>query len=355
MNNIKIKSLFYLLISLMVVNCRPGIERKIDKLFINYNSENGPGASLIVIKDSVVVLTKSYGASNVEQGILVKNNTNFRLATFTKQITAMCIAQLEEQNKLNYSQTLTEIFPGSPAYGNKITINNLIHHTSGLIDYESLIPDTATVQVLDRDVLKMMMDVDSTYFPSGTKYKYSNSAYAVLAKIIEKVSGISFAKYLKENIFDPLGMENTVAYEKGISEVKNRAFGYAVKNGEFIFKDQSLTSAVLGDGGIYSSVDDLFKWDQALYTDKLVSFATLKKIFTSGILKDSTQTGYGFGWRLDEFKGHRRQHHTGSTCGFTTIIQRFPDDNFTIITLTNRNKPMLANIADKIAELFLSE
>ena len=97
MNNIKIKSLFYLLISLMVVNCRPGIERKIDKLFINYNSENGPGASLIVIKDSVVVLTKSYGASNVEQGILVKNNTNFRLASFTKQFTAMCIAQLEEQ------------------------------------------------------------------------------------------------------------------------------------------------------------------------------------------------------------------------------------------------------------------
>ncbi len=345
--------LLVFLVSFIIMNCKPGIEKKIDKLFKNYSSKNVPGTSLKIIKDGMPVLTKSYGVANIEQKILVKNNTNFRLASFTKQFTAMCAAKLEEQGKINFSQTLTEIFHHFPVYGKNITINHLIHHTSGLIDYESLIPDTATIQVLDDDVLKMMMELDSTYFPPGSKYKYSNSAYAVLAKIIEKISGISFAHYLKENIFDPLGMKNTVAYEKGISEVKNRAFGYAVKNGEFVFKDQSLTSAVLGDGGIYSSVDDLFKWDQALYTDKLVRFETKQKIFTSGVLTDNTQTGYGFGWRLDEFKGHQRQHHTGSTCGFTTIIQRYPEDNFTIIILTNRNKPMLNEIADGIADLFL--
>jgi len=284
MKNSKTIFLLFILSSLIVVNCQPGIERKIDRLFKSYKNKNVPGASLLVIKDGAPIISQCSGAANIEQRILVQSNTNFRLASFTKQFTAMCIAKLEEQGKLNYNQTLNKIFPDFPAYGENITINHLIHHTSGLIDYESLIPDTATVQILDGDILKMMMDLDSTYFPPGTKYKYSNSAYAVLARIIEKVSGISFAQYLKENIFDPLEMKNTVAYEQGISEVKQRAFGYAVDNDEFIFKDQSLTSAVLGDGGIYSSVDDLFKWDQALYTDKLVSSETKQKIFTSGIL-----------------------------------------------------------------------
>jgi len=353
MKNIKKFFLLFFLVSLTIINCKLGIEKRIDKLFKDYRDKNVPGASLLIIKDGEPILTKFYGAAHIEQGVQVKSYTNFRLASFTKQFTSMCVAKLEEQGKLNCNQTLTEIFPDFPDYGKKITINNIIHHTSGLIDYESLIPDTATVQVLDGDVLKMMMEQDSTYFHPGTKYQYSNSGYAVLAKIIEKVSGISFAQYLKKNIFDPLGMKNTIAYEKGISEVKNRAFGYAVKNGEFIFKDQSLTSAVLGDGGIYSSVDDLFKWDQALYTEKLVTFKTTQKIFTSGILLNGSKTGYGFGWRLDEFKGHQRQHHTGQTCGFTTIIQRYPKDNFTIIILTNRNKPMLNDIADGIADIFL--
>ena len=354
MKNIKLAFLSFFLISLIVISCKTGIERKIDELFNDYNKKNIPGASLMIIKNGEPILIKSYGATNIEKGTKVNSNTNFRLASFTKQFTAMCIAKLEEQGKLNCQQTLDEIFPNFPAYGKEITINHLIHHTSGLIDYESLIPDTATVQVLDGDVLKIMMDLDSTYFPPGTKYNYSNSAYAVLANIIEKISGISFASYLKENIFDPLEMINTVAYERGISEVKHRAFGYTVENGDFVFKDQSLTSAVLGDGGIYSSVNDLFKWDQVLYTDKLVTSQSKQKIFTPDIIPDGTQTGYGFGWRLDELKGFKRQHHTGQTCGFTTIIQRYPDEKFTIIILTNRNKPMLGDLADNIAEFVLT-
>ncbi len=353
MNRIK-KVIFGVLIILMVmIDCKLTIKSKIDSLFDRYNKKNVPGASLMIIRDCEPILIKSFGLANIEKQIPVQSFTNFRLASFTKQFTAMCIAKLEEQGKLNCSQALNEIFPNFPPYGKEITIDNLIHHTSGLIDYESLIPDTATVQVLDGDVLKMMMEQDSTYFPPGTKYQYSNSGYAVLAKIIEKVTGISFAQYLKENIFDPLEMRNTVAYEKGISEVKHRAYGYAVENDKFVFKDQSLTSAVLGDGGIYSSVIDLFKWDQALYSDKLVSFETLQKIFSPGVIIDSTRTGYGFGWRLDEYKGHQRMHHTGQTCGFTTIIQRYPDEKLTIIILTNRNKPMLNEIANEIADIFL--
>ena len=348
------RSISYLILAtllLSITKCSVDKELKVDKLFKIYDGDV-PGASLMIIKDAKPILTKTYGMADVEKKIPVENRTNFRLASFTKQFTAMCIMMLQEQGKLGYDQNLKEIFPEFPDDGVKITIRHLLNHTSGLIDYESLIPDTATIQVLDKDVLSMMMEQDSTYFPPGTKYRYSNSGYAVLAMIVETISGQSFAEFLNENIFEPLEMTNTVAFEKGVSEVKHRAYGYANENDKLIFKDQSLTSAVLGDGGIYSSVDDLFKWDQALYTDKLVSFATLEQAFTPAVLKDGTKLDYGFGWRIDEYRGSKRMHHTGQTCGFTTIIQRYPEQNFSIIILTNRNEPMLMELANRLGDLF---
>ena len=327
-------------------------ESKVNKLFKIYNGD-APGAALMIIKDGKPILKKTYGLAHVQENIPVETRTNFRLASFTKQFTAMCIMMLQERGKLSLDQTLKDIFPNFPDYGKMITIRNFLNHTSGVLDYESLIPDTATIQVLDKDVLRMMMEQDSTYFMPGTQYRYSNSGYALLAMIVEKISGQSFAKFLKQNIFDPLAMTNTVAYEKGISKVNFRAFGYADENGKLVFKDQSLTSAVLGDGGIYSSVEDLFKWDQALYTDKLVSFVTLEQAFTPAILKDGTMLDYGFGWRIDEYHGFKRVHHTGQTCGFTTIIQRYPEQKFSVIILTNRNEPMLTELANRLTDLFL--
>ena len=353
-NNISIRFYFYL-VMLIIFGCSVTREARLNSLFQAYSGKNVAGGSLMIIKNGEPIVIKTFGMADVENQIPVRPETNFRLASMTKQFTAMCIMMLNEQGKLTYDQTLKEIFPDFPDYGRDITVEHILHHTSGLIDYESLIPDTATIQVLDRDVLNMMIAQDSTYFPPGTQYRYSNSGYAVLAMIVEKISGKPFAQILKENIFDPLKMTNTVAYEKGISEVKHRAFGYAVEDGKLVPKDQSLTSAVLGDGGIYSSVLDLFKWDQALYTEKIVSKETLKRAFTPAILADGTPTNYGFGWRIDEYKGHHRIHHTGQTCGFTTIIQRYPEDQFSIIILTNRNYPMLNTMAEQITDLFIND
>lgn len=342
-----------LLFFILGTNCSYNKEAKVDKLFKIYSAKGDPGASLMIIKDGRPILTKSYGLAHVEENIPVESQTNFRLASVTKQFTAMCIMMLEERGKISYDHTLKEIFPEFLDYGKEITIRYLLNHTSGLIDYESLIPDTATIQVLDKDVLKMMVEQDSTYFPPGTAYRYSNSGYAVLSMIVKKISGKSFAEFLNENIFDPVGMNNTIAYQKSISEVKYRAFGYANEDGKLGFKDQSLTSAVLGDGGIYSSVEDLSKWDQALYTDKLVSFETLEQAFTPGVLNDGTKLDYGFGWRIDEYRGFKRMHHTGQTCGFATIIQRYPEQKFSVIVLTNRNEPMLMDLANQLTDLFL--
>jgi len=316
----------------VMISCQEGPETKIDRLLAEYSGDR-PGASVTVIKDGIPVFRKGFGMARLEEMKAVAPETNFRLASVTKQFTAMAIMILEEQGKLAYEQRLTEIFPDFPEYGSSITVRNLLQHTSGLLDYESLIPDTATVQVRDADVLDMMKKVDSTYFDPGKHYRYSNSGYAVLAMIIEKTSGITFARFLKKYIFVPLGMRRSVAFEKGISEVQNRAFGYTVENDTITFSDQSITSAVLGDGGIYSSVNDLFKWDQALYTEQLVSAQTLERMFTPGF------GDYGYGWFIDnlEVDGqmHRQVWHYGAYLGYHSYSARLVDDKVTIILLLN--------------------
>ena len=326
--------------------CTPNPDRRVDRLFRAYRGDV-PGAAVMVIHDGQPILKKSYGLADVEYKIPVTDSTNFRLASLTKQFTAMSVMILHERGKLDYSTTLCQIFPHFPAYGRQITVRHLLQHTSGLIDYEDLIPDSATHQVLDRDVLRMMMTQDSTYFQPGSAFRYSNSGYAVLAQIVEKISGQSFAMFLKANIFVPLGMNGTVAFEEGISTVSNRAFGYSVEKDSVAFSDQSLTSAVLGDGGIYTSIVDLFKWDQALYTERLVSAETQKEAFTPAL------DNYGFGWWIDEYKGHRRIRHYGSTCGFRTAILRFPQETFSVIVLTNRREPDVTSLAEKLTDIFL--
>lgn len=326
---------------------------QVDELFRAYSGQV-PGAALMVIRHGRPIVIRCYGLAHLERREPVRQCTNFRLASVSKQFTAMCIMILVERGLLRYDQTLRQVFPAFPPYGEGITIDHLLHHTSGLIDYESLLPDTMTRQVSDADVLRMMMAQDSTYFPPGSEFRYSNSGYAVLAMVVEKVSGQHFADFIRDNVFLPLGMAGTVAYDRGGPEVPCRAFGYrVVDDSGFVFKDQSTTSAVLGDGGIYSSLRDLFLWDQALYTRRLVSAATLEQAFTPGLLSDGTSTSYGHGWRLDTYRGHRRMHHTGSTCGFATVIQRYPDDRFTVIVLTNRNEPSLMETAERVTDLFL--
>jgi CubicO group peptidase (beta-lactamase class C family) len=202
-----------------------------------------------------------------------------------------------------------------------------------------------------------MKKQDSTYFEPGTKYLYSNSGYALLALIVEKQSGMSFAKFLEKNIFKPLKMNTTVAFENGISKVKNRAYGYSPADSLHpdIFKqtDQSMTSAVLGDGGIYSSVMDLAKWDKALYNTPLVREKTQRMTFTPNILPDGTNTEYGFGWRISDYKGKLCYHHSGSSIGFRNEIQHFPQQKTTVIILTNRDNADPKVIAEKIADIVL--
>jgi CubicO group peptidase (beta-lactamase class C family) len=324
----------------------------IDALFADYARPNVPGASVVVIRDSKVLYSHAYGLADVEAHTAATTATNYRLASVTKQFTAMSILILADRGKLSLEDSLTKFFADYPAYGKSITVRQLLTHTSGLLEYEDLIPTSRTAQVKDRDVLDLLKHQDRTYFAPGSAWRYSNTGYAHLAMIVEKVSGMAFAAFLKQNIFDPLHMSQTVAFEDGISTVPHRAFGYSQRGGAFERTDQSLTSAVLGDGGIYSSVDDLFRWDQALYTTQLVRAETLQLAFTSAVA-NGKPTNYGFGWEIGEFHGIKTVRHGGSTIGFRTNILRIPDRKFTVIVLANRNEAKPAEIADSIAELLL--
>jgi CubicO group peptidase (beta-lactamase class C family) len=325
----------------------------LDKLFTTFDGPGSPGATAMVIRNGKVLCSRSYGFADVEKKQPCKLETNFRLASVSKQFTAMAILMLAEKKKLSLDERLTDFFPEFPAYGTQIRLRQLLSHTSGLLDYEDLIPKGTTIPVLDQDVLRLLMQQDKTYFPPGSKYQYSNSAYALLALIVERRSGQTFAHFLKQHIFEPLRMSNTLAYEEGISKVSNRAFGYSACPDGFTRTDQSLTSSVLGDGGIYSSVADLFKWDQALYKGNLVSRKTLELAFTPGPQTDMPETRYGFGWYIGSYRGLKEIWHRGSTRGFTTRISRFPERKFTVIILTNRYEADIAELPHRIADLFL--
>jgi len=327
---------------------------KIDALFADFNHAGAPGASVTVIQNGSVVLAKGYGLANVEDKIPCTPETNFRLASLTKQFTAMSILMLADRKKLSLDETLVDFFHEFPHYGKKITVRHLLNHSSGLIDYEDVIPSGTTIPVLDRDVLRLLLKQDKTYFPSGSKFRYSNSGYSLLSLIVEVRSGMPFAQFLKENIFQPLKMKNSLAYEEGFSIIPNRAYGYSESGQGFTRTDQSLTSSVLGDGGLYTSVSDLFKWDQALYTTKLVSAEWLKLAFTPASLPtDFPNSHYGYGWYIGNYRGLKEIWHYGESRGFTTRIARFPEKKFTLVILTNRNNARISELPHKIADLYL--
>jgi len=337
----------------MTTAALPSLPATMNLFFTDFNQPNGPGASVAVIRDGKVIFAQGYGLADLEKKTSCRTNTNFRLASVTKQFTAMSVLILADRKKLSLDDRLTDFFPEFPAYGRKVTVRHLLTHTSGLPDYEDLIPKGTTIPVLDRDVLRLLMKEDKTVFPPGSQYRYSNAGYSLLALIVEARSGNTFAQFLKQNIFAPLKMTATLAYEQGLSAVPNRAFGYSPRNKSFERTDQSLTSSVLGDGGIYSSVAELIKWDQALYSSTLVSRKMLKLAFTPGPPTEHPDTGYGFGWFISTYRGLKEIWHSGNSLGFTTRIARYPGKKFTVIILTNRNEANLRDLPHNIADACL--
>ncbi|HVK52379.1 MAG TPA: serine hydrolase domain-containing protein [Pseudoxanthomonas sp.] len=308
-----------------------------------------PGAALLVIQDGQPIVSRGFGLANLEEGRSVTPQSNFRLASITKQFTAASILLLAEDGKLGLDDPVKRWLPSLPAAADAITLRQLLSHTSGLIDYEDVMPADFSGQLHDIDVLHILEGQDRTYFAPGTSYRYSNSGYALLALIVGKASGQDFASFLRQRIFLPLGMQHSVALEEGRSRVVNRAYGYTETDGHWQRTDQSSTSAVLGDGGIYSSLEDLARWDAALYDERLLKSTSLKQAFSAATRTDEPHVPYyGFGWRIDG----DTLWHSGESIGFRNVILRFPKERLTVLLLSNRNDPEPYATASAIAEAF---
>ena len=329
-------------------------EKSIDDIMSAYQSSDKPGASVLVFKDDKIVFKKGYGVSNVSTQEKITQNTNFRLASVTKQFTAMSILLLVQKGRIKLEDPLTKYFPSFPAYGKDIKIKHLLTHTSGLMDYEDLMPATQVMQLLDTNCLQLMYKANGLYFAPGAQYKYSNTGYAILALIVEKISGQDYGLFLKENIFKPLKMKNSVAFEEGKSTIPNRAFGYSLDNGSWVETDQSLTSAVLGDGGIYTNTIEMTQWIKALWDFKLLGSEMQNQAWSRKKLNSGASIDYGYGWHIEDYKNITHPHHGGSSIGFRNQILLFPEQKLMIILLTNRNEGDPINEAHKIADIYLN-
>jgi CubicO group peptidase (beta-lactamase class C family) len=354
-------------------------ESELERIFQNLTDGKSPGAAILVREDGQTSFQGGYGVRDLRTGRAIDAHTNFRLASCTKQFTAMAVMLLVHDGKLRYDERLTDIFPEFPDYGKAITLRNLLNHTSGLPDYESLmdkIPQgharwTKNRQIHDAEVLALVEGQKSGKFRPGTQWSYSNSGYVILGLVVAKVSGKPFEDFLGERLFDPLKMNHTLAYVRGKNEVPNRAYGHSKEGDAFGETDQSATSATLGDGGVYSNLEDLAKWDDALTHHALLGSNEMRPALTPVKLADGSlpkwasdpddsnpQTGqlvsYGFGWFLDDYRGHERMWHYGDTTGFKTAIERFKDHTLTIIVLSNRSDRNAESLALQVANVYLS-
>ncbi|KAF1716519.1 serine hydrolase [Pseudoxanthomonas yeongjuensis] len=330
----------------------PSHQAEIERLMQPYDGDV-PGASLLVLKDGKAVVRRGYGRADLEKGIEAGPATNYRLASVTKQFTAAAILLLAQDGKLSIDDPVRKWLPTLPRSTDGMTLRHLLEHTSGLLDYEDLMAKPYDGQIRDAGVLALLEKEDRLNFPVGSTYRYSNSGYALLALVVERASGLSFPEFLRTRIFAPLGMHDTLAYVADGPEVRLRAWGYSEKDGKWTRTDQNAYSAVLGDGGIYSSIDDLARWDAASYDDRLLSDASRalafgKHVQVSG---EPDATYYGFGWRVTD----DRQWHSGESVGFRNTLVRWPKQHLTVIVLSNRNDPTPYDLASRIGALFLSD
>ena len=324
--------------------------RNADQLMQPYTG-NVPGASLLVIKNGKILLRRGYGMADLEHHVAATPATDYRLASVTKQFTAAAVLLLAENAKLKLDDSIRDWLPTLPSFADQVTLRELLSHTGGLLDYEDLIPPGTTRQLNDGDVLRMISATTHTYFPPGTAYRYSNTGYVLLGLVVEKASGMSLQEFLKRRIFAPLHMDHTLLYVHDAMTVPSRAYGYSHIDGKWQLTDQDLTSATRGDGGIYASIDDLAKWDAALYDNRLLSDASRKLAFSphAKVVGEPYQADYGFGWRITG----DTLWHSGESIGFRNVIVRWPKQHLTVILLSNRNAPEPYRTVLAIAEPFL--
>jgi CubicO group peptidase (beta-lactamase class C family) len=306
--------------------------------------------AVLVAREGKIIYRNAFGKANFQTGADFTPETPSSIGSVTKQFTAMAIMILAERNKLQYDDPVAKYIPefSSATHLSKITLRHLLTHTSGMPDYGDLaIEDSG----LSRQALiAAILSKDDVLSKVGQKYQYSNPGYALLAIVVDRVSRKSFANFLESEIFQPVGMSRTFVYDRPGKKSARTAVGY----GQFGQVDDPAPTQIPGDGGIYSTVDDLLKWDQALYAQKLVRQSTLAEAFTPGNVEEGHST-YGFGWNVAEDDSGKYVWHTGSQAGFRALIERRLGPRITVILLTNRGNSRRMEINAAIQNIFAAK
>lgn len=318
-------------------------------------SADEPGCAVIVVRDGEVLLRMGRGMANLELGVPIEPDMVFRIASITKQFTAVSILMLTEQGKLTLNDPITRFFPDYPTQGHHITVKHLLTHTSGIKSYTD-IPEWLGLFRKDFSVdelIDFFKDQPMDFAP-GEKMHYCNSGYTLLGAIIEQLSGLSYADFLQQTIFTPLGMAQS-GYDETERIIPKRVAGYmpdgdGFKNAPYFSMTQPFAA-----GALISTVDDLARWDTALYTEQLLSQATLQQAFAKTPLADGSFSDYGFGWGVASYKGHPIVEHSGSIPGFATFGLRMPEDHVFVAILSNNLRNSAAELASRIAALVIGK
>jgi CubicO group peptidase (beta-lactamase class C family) len=328
---------------------------KIDELFVEWNNIDSPGFSLLIIKDSKILHKHSYGMASLEHSIPISTTSVFDIGSTSKQFVAFCIMILVKKGRISLGDEVQKYIPEMTKYKYPIAIHHLIHHTSGIRDYLTLM-DLAGMrfenEYPDEEIIELITRQKELNFKPGEEFLYSNSGYLLLGEIIKRVSGQSLRCFAEENIFSPLGMKNTHFHDDFTMIVKNKATGYSSEKEGFKV-DMSIFD-VVGDGGVNTTVEDLFLWDQNFYHNRLGGCGQnlIKKVTTTGKLNNGKNIGYACGLFVGKYKGMKMISHGGAWMGYRAEILRFPKQKFSVVCLSNLSSANPTMIAKQIVDSY---
>jgi len=330
-------------------------EDRIDQIMSLYTSET-PGASIAVMKEGEIVFSKGYGMANLEYDIPVNNSTIFHIASISKQFTAFSILLLSEEGKLGLDDDIRKYIPEVPDFGNIITLRHLANHTSGLRDQWELLvmagwrmDDVITTE----HVLKLISRQTELNFKPGEEFLYCNTGFTLLAEVVARVSGMPFAEFIENRIFEPLEMNNSLFYDDHEKIVKNRAYSY-YKEGNG-YKNSVLNYEIPGATSLFTTPEDLTKWCTNFENPKIGNIETIRLSNTQGVLNNGDSISYGFGQAIGSYNGLTNYYHGGADAGYRTFLTRFPNEKLTVVVFANEASFSSGNVANQIVEFFIGD
>jgi len=338
---------------------RSGVDpSRIDSVFAKWDKPNSPGCELGVVSRGELIYQKGYGLARLDYDIPIADETVFYVGSVSKQFTAASIAILAARGEISLEDNIREYIPEIPEYEKKVTIRNLVHHTSGVRDIYGLMSLTgkSTEDIFTyEDALQLMTSSQRLNFEPGKKFLYSNGGYFLLSVIVERVSGKPLSTFAKENIFEPLGMENTHFHDDRTHQIENMAMSYQSDEVGGFELSYLPNFEQVGQGGLYTTIEDMYQWDQNFYKNSLEAPDFLEKMHNQGVLSKGDTLDYAFGLFVDHYKGLNTVGHGGSYMGYKANYLRFPKENFSVITLCNIGSVNPGALSKQVADIYLEE